>query len=437
MRKVKLISISLLLIILFGSLVGFRIKQRNDAQAALKKSKSSITPVSIIYPKVANFDSFLTVSGQILPQEEIQLTPKSNGRLIKLLVEEGNIVKTGQLIGEVDHSEIDAQITQAQAQAKIAKANLMMAINGAVSPQIAQAKTTVLQSESSILQLKANKQNLERDLARYKILTVQGAISYQQLNNTQTQISVIEQQIQSSKQQLISSQQALKILTDGTRPEQLDVNKGQLESANATIDLYKAQLENYHIISPINGVVSKKFLYTGSIVSSTTPIITISKNIQPDIVMNIPEKEISKVHVGQTVNVKDSSDNTTSSVAIIKSINPSVDIQTRLITVRAKMNKKSNLKLGMLLECSIVTTKDQKHIILPADAVIKNDDKNIVYTAVNNKAVLNNVIIGQQNSNQVEIIQGLNKDDKIILKGNVFVNSGDDIEIKPEIKVKK
>ncbi|MFN8673379.1 MAG: efflux RND transporter periplasmic adaptor subunit [Candidatus Sericytochromatia bacterium] len=469
MKNFKIIAIGLILTIGLTSLVVYRIKQKNETQALLKKPKINVVPVTTIKPKKDKFISTLTVSGSFLPNEEVQIIPKATGKIIYLNLEEGNQVNKGDLIAEIDHSEIDAQINQAQANVKVAEANLKLALNGPLNPQKEQAKYQIKQNKAYITQLESNKKNLEKDLSRYIILEKQGSVSTQQLDNVKTQISVLEQQINSSKQQLASSEQGLKLLEDGTRPEQIEVNKAMLESAKANVKLYQAQLENYKIIAPFDGLVSKKLLFTGSLVTQNTPILTLSKKHSPDLVMSVPEKEIFRIKKGQKVEIKVPHEKNKTLKATIKEINPAVDPVTHLFKVRGKTDNLGSFKLGMILDCLITTNEIENALILPADAVIRSDDKNIIFTTrektkeekeqeqknkldnkkqnedkkdkkepkekpIIKKAVLKEVEIGLQNTNEIEILSGLDENDEVIMKGNVFVNEGDDVSIQKETK---
>lgn len=420
---------------LLAGLTAYRFKQKSADQASLKKSKGLAIPVTVIIPKKQYFSSKLVVSGTLAPEEEVQIAPKVTGRLLYLKVDEGNNVRKGDIIGELDHSEIDAQILQAQAQVRIAKANLTKAYNGPLQPQILQAQATVRQAEASLKQLELNRKNVLNDLENYKKLTEKGILTQQQLNNTQTQYEVINQQVNSAKQEVYSAQQALNLLKEGTRPEEIEANKGQVESANSLIELYKSQLANYKILSPINGVVTKKLLDSGSLVSPSTPIITISNNSNPDVVMSIPEKEIDSIKIGQKVDVETTNNPNKTYKAVIKEINPSIDLQTRVLKVKGKFIQKNDLKLGVLLNCSILTQEKHNTYVIPSDAIVNSNDQTVVYVASNdNKAVMKPVTLGIQDTDKTEVLTGISSNDKVVLKGSVFLSSGTKIEIQNDGK---
>jgi HlyD family secretion protein len=438
MSKFKVSLVVSIIVLGLILMVAYRIKQKNEGQSDRGKTKNQKIPITIIYPKKGYFSSALTVSGTILAKDEVEVTPKATGKLLSLLVTEGSSVRAGQVIGTIDHSEIDAQIEQAQAQARIARGNLSMSVNGPLQPQVAQARALISQGEANIKQLEANKANIEKDLNSYKTLLSKGIIPAQQVNNTQTQLEVARQQIAAAKQQVESTRQSLKLLTDGTRPEQLEVNRGQLDNALATVKFYQSQLANYNITAPMSGVVTKKFLSGGSLVTQSTPIVTISMDSDPEIVMNIPEMEIENVRVGQKVEVKTSASSDKVYEGTVKEVYPNIDSQTMMGKVKAELNERGSLKLGMLLVCNIFTVEKNNTMVLPTDAVIKDKDKIYVYTMVDNKAVKKDVILGIEEPDKTEIVSGINPAEKVILKGNTFVKPGSSVEIHPEFqKLKK
>lgn len=436
MKNIKIAVIAALVISL-ALFAGYKVKENKDSQAASKKNaRPKTVPVTVINPKNGYFSTAITVSGTISPKDEVQITPKANGRLLSLLTEEGALVKKGQLIGTIDHSEIDSQIAQSEAKVRIAKANLNLSINGPLKPQIRQSEALIGQQEANLRELQASKANLQSELNSYQTLYDKGLITRQQLNSSQTQVEVLNQQIKAAAQQIESSRQALKLLTNGTRPEEIEVNRGSLDNAQAEVNLYKAQLANYNIISPISGVVTRKNLSSGSLVSQTTPIITVSTLAQPEVIMNVPENEIENIKIGQKIEVKTSANSKNVYQGRVKSIYPNIDNVTRLGRVKADLTSSHNLKLGMMLVCNIYTVEKNKALTIPTDSVLKDKKQTFVYTVVDNKAVKKDIVLGIEEPDTTEIISGLKTTEKVILKGNTFVKPGTLIEVQPELKIK-
>lgn len=462
-KKYKIISGVLVVLLLFGGLVGYRIKERNKKQEELKNTKPPATAVSVILAQKGNIAETFSTTGTIISQSEVNVIPKVSGRLLSLSIEEGMSVRAGQVIGQVEHTEIDAQIAQARAQASIAQSNLELLQNGPLNTQIAQAAASVNQSQSMVTQAtvsvkqaeaalsqaRVNYKHTESEYNRYKSLVDQGAIPSQQIETFKTQLDVSKEQVKSAQQQVMSvkqqvntyrqqvasAQAALQQLKDGNRPEQINSGKGQIEQANASIKLLEAQLANYTITSPINGVITKKNAEIGSMVSMSNPIATVSKSSNPDLEMYIPEKQILKVKVGQVVDIESTAFPDKTIKLKIREISPVVDLQTRLIKVKGAISSDLPLKIGMSFDCKIILNENSGSIILPAEAVLIQNNKKVVYIAINNKVQEKTVLIGLQTPSQVEIKSGINISDKVITKGNTFVRPGDSIQVQQEVAV--
>ena len=312
-----------------------------------------------------------------------------------------------------------------------------MMVNGPLNTQITQAQASVRQAESSLAQIKVNREHSQTDFDRFKKLQAQGAITNQQLENYSAQLEGLKRQYEAGQQQLISAKAALKNLKDGTRPEQISGGRGQIEQAKASIQILESQLSNYTIKAPISGVVTKRNLVQGSMASMSSSIVTISKTDSPEIEMNIPEKQILKVKLNQEVNLESSAFPDKKIKITIKEISPIVDSQTRLIKVKGAIESDLPLKIGMMFDCKILLRQESDSLILPSEAVLTDLEKKFVYVAVNNKVQEKKIKVGLQNTEEIQVLEGLTPEDNVITKGNVFVKAGDNIQIEAPVAVVK
>jgi HlyD family secretion protein len=447
MRKRKIYIIIFLVVVVFTALVGVRVKQRNEEKLLLKEKKPPVTAVSVILPKQGKIAETFSTTGMLVSKNEVQVTPKVSGRLNSLTVDEGSFVSAGQVIGEIDHSELDAQIMQAQAQLKVANANLSLQLAGPQDMQVVQSEASVRQAEASLGQAQANLGQLrvslaraQTDLIRNQALQTQGAIPMNQVETSQSQVDTLQkqiiaaqQQVRAVQQQVVSARAASQLVKEGTRKEQIASVRATTEQANAGINILRAQLANYRVTSPLSGVVTKRNLDAGSLAGPSTPIITVSQNARPDLEMNIPEKQILNVKVGQQVNIESSSFPDKNMAVTITKISPVVDLQTRLVKVTGAVNSPLPLKIGMSFDCKIVLNQKNNSMILPSEAIIQQENIRLVYLSVNNKVVARKVTTGIQTPTEIEVKSGLKPDDQVIYKGNTFVKPGDKIQIEKDL----
>lgn len=437
MSKVKIITASILTLAVFGGLVGYRVSEKKKLEESIKNIVPPATAVTVIKPTIGTISEFFSTSGTIVSSSEVQVIPKVSGRILSLFVEEGSKVNAGEIIAQIEHNELDAQILQSKAQLSIAQSNLQLLVNGPLKTQITQAQAAVKQAEYNVSQIKVNLSHSKSELERYKKLLSQSAITKQQYDNYETQTNAIVEQYEAAKQQVISAKASLKTLIDGNRVEQISGGKGQVSQANASIKLLETQLSNYTIKAPISGVVTKKSLEQGSMATLSTSIVTLSDTSNPEIEMNIPEKQILNISLGQVVELKSSAFPDKTIKVEIKEISPIVDTQTRLVKVKASINSDLPLKIGMMFDCQIILRENNDSILLPGEALLTEGNKTYVYIAKNNKVEEKIVKVGIQRPEEVQIIEGLEGNEDVITKGNVFVKSGDRIQIQKAINVVK
>ncbi|PKL74766.1 MAG: hypothetical protein CVV27_18825 [Candidatus Melainabacteria bacterium HGW-Melainabacteria-1] len=390
--------------------------------------------VAVAPPRRGRMANGLKLPGNVVAMQQVQLVPKVSGRLVSLFVNEGSPVRLGQVLGEIEHTELDAQLLQAKAGAEAARANLAQLVNGPLQTQITQARAGVAQLEASLGQLEANARQLERDLQRQQMLASEGASTQQMLEAARTQLLMMEQQMAAMRQQIIASRANLQQLLDGNRPEQIDAARAQYNQSLATIKLYQAQLQNYQLISPLNGVVSERALMQGSFVGPPSPILTLSESGRPEIEIFLPERELPQVRAGQSVEVRSPGLGTRVLSARISRISPVVNPQTRLVKLTAVLTSPYPLRAGQLLDCTLVLEERPSALTVPIESIVREADKTLVYTVVAGTVTAKPVKLGLRTPTDVEVQQGLLPADQVIISGMHYVEAGDKVQIQPALK---
>ncbi len=443
-KKRLIIGGILVFVLLFAGLVASRVQQKKAREEALKHQVPPPTAVAVAQPHKGRLLDILKLPGNVVAMQEVQLVPKVSGRLTALYIKEGSPVYRGQTLGEIEHTELDAQLLQAKASAQAAKANLNQMVNGPLQTQIAQARASVRQLQASLGQLQASRAQSERDLLRQQNLASEGVITAQQLEMSKTQLQSSQQQILAMEQQIVGARANLQQLLDGTRPEQIEAARAQYNQALATIQLYQAQLQNYRLVSPLTGVVTQQNLDPGSFVGPPNAVLSLAENSRPEIELFLPERELERIQLGQRVQVRSSGLGQRVLVAQITAIAPVVNPQTRLVKLTAQLDRGSAVRSGMLLDCEIVLAEKTQALTVPPEALIRENNKTWVYTVnLGKDAKTKNqtgtvqaktVLTGLRTPEAVEIRQGLSPLDQVIVKGTSFVRPGDKVQIQPAVK---
>lgn len=293
----------------------------------------------------------LTVSG-VLETNEIDVNVKVGGKLLEIMVEEGDNVKKGDIIAMVEAENIEAKLEQAKAllgiaatrveQSKIAyaaqkeqsesqiqqatgayssaKAQLTKAKKGARPQQLEQAKELVVQAKEAYEYTKVTYDRLKKlyDEGVIPQQKIDGAkaeleVSKAKYNTAQQQYDLVKEGVQkediSSAEGLVMQAEAMVNLANVTKlqvsakEQDMIAAKEQLIQAQAGVNEVMSYLNDSTIKAPVDGTITVKNADNGELVSTGMPVVSIS-NLK-DVWANIKIKEsaIANIKIGDTIDV--------------------------------------------------------------------------------------------------------------------------------------
>ncbi|KYC44224.1 ABC transporter permease [Scytonema hofmannii PCC 7110] len=336
---------------------------RYNSQTVLPK------PRQIIPPRVA-----ITALGRLEPQGGVtQLSAPSSltgTQIEKLLVKEGDTVRTGQIIAFLQgYVQATAALRQAQDKVEVARAQLAQVKAGAKSADIEAQKAvligleTQLQGEiatqrATIARLQAQLDNAQIENERYQNLYTQGAISASIADSKSLEFQTVKQQLIEAKANLnksvytltaqIKEAKAKLIGLDQVRHVDVQVAQSELKSAITAVMQASAERDLSYVKSPINGKILKVHAKTGEIVSNSG-IVEIGNTSQMYVIAEVYQTDIKKVRLGQKATVTSTAFSrkilgTVSKIGLqvskqsTLSLNPGVDTNRRVIKVKIRID---------------------------------------------------------------------------------------------------
>ena len=359
--------------------------------------KENAENVTFENPKKGTITQIVTASGKIQPKTEVKIAPEVSGEIIELTVKEGDEVKQGDLLVQI---KPDIYLS---------------ALN--------RAKAAVNQSIATLEQSSARLKEAQNEYNRSKSLFESGTIAKSDWETTETNYKVA-------------------VLTN-------KASQSSLESARASLKEAEDNLTRTRIYAPITGTISKLNVEKGERVVGTatmagTEVLRVANLDVMEVEVTVGETDIVKIAVNNPVNVEvdaywgkkfrgvveeigSSADGTTTSADQVT--NFAVKILLLDESYKALAQEKNMLhtpfKPGMTAAVDIEATKKDSIIMVPIKAVttrqIKdsisgvNQTKQIVFTDVDGKAKQVFVETGIQDDENIEIISGLTKEDKVIV----------------------
>ncbi|MCK4359798.1 MAG: efflux RND transporter periplasmic adaptor subunit, partial [Candidatus Cloacimonetes bacterium] len=195
-------------------------------------------------------------------------------------------------------------------------------------------------------------------------------------------------------------------------------------------ELAKLDLEYTSIKASIKGVVTKRYIKEGNMVSYNEPTFEIVNFESLILFLFVPESELSKLKINQEVKLKIDALKKQEFYGKIERINPVIDPNSGTCKITIKVNNpKRIIKPGMFARVSIVYDVHQNTLLIPKDAVISADRESIVFV-VKDSIVYKKVIkTGYSSSTSVEILDGLQYGDMVVTIGKSSLKDSAKVEV--------
>ncbi|MFH0818590.1 MAG: biotin/lipoyl-binding protein [Patescibacteria group bacterium] len=391
-----------------------------------------------------SIETLVSTSGQVADDNQINIMPDVSGEILKIAVSEGDSVKTGDLIAQIDSASLESQIYQAQLAVETAQINFNKLNASADDSDIYKAKQSITSSENDLVKLKLtqedemnvalkekqtakdNLNDLKKSDPDYKTkkATYNDALDsakrkIEKLNITQPMdIDAAESRIEETKQ-------ALAKLQAPPTADELRSQKINLQDQQSKLDDLISQRNDYLVTAPKDGIVAiinyqvgEKISAGGSASSSTALAVMISQN--KNTVVAINEVDIPSITAGQKVNLTFDAlpdltmTGTVSKVDLIGTITQNV--VSNNVTINFD-DQDERLRNGMTVNADIITTSKENILVLSSGAIKTSGQGSYIQTLDQNNSVrMVDVETGISDDVNTEIISGLNSGDIVITK---------------------
>lgn len=220
--------------------------------------------------------------------------------------------------------------------------------------------------------------------------------------------------------------------TGGVTQQQLDQAQLNLATAKARLDQANISFGDASIKSTINGIVNKKFIEPGSVVTSGTLLFELVNVSKLKLKVSVNENQIAMLKVGTDIKVKASVYPDKEFSGKITFIAPMADASLNFpVEIEILNNENNDLKAGMY-GTAYFESNDQeanKAKIIPRNAFIGSVSSNQVFVIKDNTAKLTNIVAGRIFGDKVEVLEGLNVGDMVVTGGQINLTDGATVEV--------
>jgi len=357
-------------------------------------------------------EQYVTVSSKVTANNEVSVIPKVGGTVKNVYVNLGDTVKAGDILFEIDDTNLRLQVEQAATALASAQASYDMSLGASLENQIVQLRASV---ESYEIQYN----DLLKDLENAKALYAQGAISKEELDTLQSNVDKVKLQLDSARANLRLTEEKTK---EGTRK----TGQAAIEQAKKALEIAQTQLGYTKVKAEIDGVISACNVTVGSTVSTQSAAMKIVNTDKFKISFNISDDYINKISVGSKAYITISAASDTPYEGTVAYISPAADSTTMLYPVEVYIDNPDNkIKSGMFASLRLVVDRRENTVSVPLNAVIEKGNEKFVYVVDGNNIAHKRIVeTGIKNDTNIEITSGVQNGEKVVVKGQSFLSDG-------------
>jgi RND family efflux transporter MFP subunit len=352
-------------------------------------SADALPSAAVVQVRRAPLSNTLSIAGEFLPYQEVELHAKVAGYIKNINVDIGDRVHQGQVLAVLEIPELVAQVQAAGA-------------------GVRHSQEEITRAQNEVSRAQADHAALHAAAARLKQASEArpGLIAEQELDDTTAKDRSSEAQVEAAKSALAASRQ-------------------QLEVSRADQQHYAALSEYARITAPFDGVVTWRYADTGSLIQAGTsnissmPVVKLSQVNLLRLRIPVPESLAASVHDGESADIRVKATEERLSGKVIRSTD-SLDRSTRTMQVEVDVpNGDYKLTPGMYADVSLRIQNDPNALTLPLQAISRSADKTTVLLVNSQNHVEEREIhTGIEGSNRIQILSGLNEGDRVIV-GNL------------------
>lgn len=321
--------------------------------------------------QLGDIKEIISETGVVASRTQKTVSANTSGQILEIKKQLGDGVEKGDILLKLDMEVSDLEIKSLQSK-----------VNG-LRPSYDQAK---------------------RSAANSKSLYGQGALSYEAYQETLTK----EKQL-----------------------------KAQIDELTYTIKQLKEMRDYGTISAPITGVVTEEFVKEGDTIQNGSKLMEISDLNDLYIEVDLLTNEANKIEENADVDIySEDLDIDIKQAGKVEKIHPKahtkvsdLGIEQKRVTVEVSLENIDQLKLGYDVDVEIITEHRENILVIPKNAIFEKDQKQYVYVVKNETAEMRAIETGIKNTDQAQIIKGLEKGEHIILSPNEDIEEGSKIKV--------
>ena len=365
-----------------------------------------IDTVTISEVRSGEFNDYIRVSGQVQPMTTIQVSPRESGIVEEIVIEEGTQVKAGDVIIRLSNDDLDMEILNSEA-------NLAEKENALRNTMI-QMEQEKMQLSLNILELETEVKRKGRALESQKRLFDDGLIGKEEYLRSEEDYTLFCRKLEVTLAR--AEQDSI------YRSVQINQMEESLKNMKLNMQRIRNRKENLAVKAPIDGVLGLLEVALGQSIGSGAKIGQINAMGSYKIEAQIDEHYIDRVSAGLTATFERQNETFD---AVIRKVYPEVRGGKFQADFRFSDEQPANIRTGQTYYLNLQLGQPESAILIPRGTFYQKTGGKWIYVVSpeGDKAVKHEILIGRQNPQYYEVLEGLEPGEKVITSG--YDNFGD------------
>lgn len=375
-----------------------------SGQPVAAKETQSPLEVSAVSARLSSIPEVITANGELFAEEQAQVSTKIPGRLMKLAVDLGSVVKQGDLIAELEKHDYEFRVDQATALVEQIRARL--GIQRHPGDEVTPEETAIVREAAAALKEARFIMETTGRLAK------EGVVSRIDFEKSQVRAQGAEARYQASLEEVMQL-------------------RSQLTERRAQLSLARQQLADATIRAPFDGAITRRIAAFGEYLGVNAPVVTLVRQSPLRVRLEVPERQAAKIRQGQRIDIQLEGSPITRAGRVVR-LSPAIEAQNRSLTVEGEIpNSDHLLRPGSFVKGSITVNAEARGYAVPRSALVAFAGVERIFLVKSGKLQERVAQTGRRlDGDQVEIVEGLAEGDLVVVNATDRMVPGRAVKVK-------
>jgi len=418
-QRNTILIIAAIAVVVFGLAVLIIWRWKKSA-AASEKEVTPVVSVKVAKAEKGAIAAEVVAVGTIWPREKADVSAKVSAQIRKMSLLKNKFVRAGEVIAVLESRDLQAQRAEAVAALNQARAEERSVVTGTIPK-------TNAEDQKALMDARAKVNNARATYDRRRTLYEKGGISKKDLEASQLDLTTAEDELRLQEQTVALRARSL-------NPNDRALAAAKVAEAQQHLATLDAQLSYATIRSPISGFVTDQYQYEGEFASPGGKLVTIADTTSVIVKAPFSDTVASQMKTGDSVSVVPTDTSAEEMKGQVTLLSRSSDPTNRTVEVWVTLaNGNGQLRANGAAQVKVFANSKSDAIIVPISAVTLEasnaNEGTVMVVDAQNVAHEKKVTVGIRTKDKIEIVEGLQGGETVVIEGNFALPDGTKVEV--------